>query len=98
MAERSWWTSSRHAERDPSNLAVFASTLGALQLQELRQYADDRTKFDERLKRSQQLKDAFDQYVVPLATNDAERARLLRPARRETTDLLRSSDSRSSFC
>jgi hypothetical protein len=66
-----------HAERAVSNVAVFASTLGAPQLQELREYADDRTKFEDRLKRSQQLKDSFQQHVVPLAANDAERARTL---------------------
>jgi len=64
-----------HVERNPSHLAVFASTLGAGNFKELQTYATDSTSFKARLERSVELKQEFNDYLLPICDNDLERAR-----------------------
>ncbi len=65
----------QHVERDPSHRAVFASTLGARDVEELRTHAADTKMLEERLAQSRELKSQFLQYVLPLCNSDPERAR-----------------------
>ncbi|HWM89563.1 MAG TPA: hypothetical protein VN493_02225 [Thermoanaerobaculia bacterium] len=76
-----------HVERDPKNCAVFASTLGARDFEELRAYAKSREMLEERLAQSAELNSAFCGYVLPLCGGDTERAlTFLRRARTHAID------------
>ncbi len=63
-----------HVEKDPNSRAVFASTLGARDFEELRGYIGSREILDARLQRSAELSSAFRDYVLPLCGGDVERA------------------------
>ncbi len=65
----------RHVERDPAHLAVFASTLGAGDFEELRAFAETEEIFEVRLGQSRRLKAKFEQHILPLCGNDIARAR-----------------------
>ena len=64
-----------HVERSPKHVAVFASTLGAPHLQELRDYAADASIFDARLSRATELKERFRKHLLPILSGDVNRAR-----------------------
>lgn len=64
-----------HVECDSAHRAVFASTLGARDVEELRLYATEREMLDARLAQSEELKANFRTYVLPLFDGDMERAR-----------------------
>ena len=64
-----------HIERVDTNLAVFASTLGARDFEELRAYCDSKEVLEARLKRSSDLDADFRKYLLPLCGHDVERAR-----------------------
>ncbi|HWP40499.1 MAG TPA: hypothetical protein VNL70_06190, partial [Tepidisphaeraceae bacterium] len=64
-----------HVERDPRNVAVFASTLGAPRLEELRSVAATAQTLQQRLAQSAELKNDYDKYVLPLFGGNQERAR-----------------------
>ncbi len=66
-----------HAARGDSHRGVFASTLGAPELEELRLHAATKEVFEGRLTRSNDLRSGFLEYVVPLCDGDRERARTL---------------------
>ncbi|WP_148314482.1 ATP-binding protein [Sorangium cellulosum] len=77
----------RHVERDRSHRAVFASTLGAPEFDELRAHAASTATLDARLDRSSSLKSEFRKYLLPLCGNDTERAReFLQRTRVHTAD------------
>jgi hypothetical protein len=63
-----------HIERDSTNRAVFASTLGARDFEELRAYSSDLVTLNGRLTRSADLDADFRKYVLPLCGNDLQRA------------------------
>src|ERR1039458_9460044 len=77
-----------HIERGASHRGVFASTLGAPDLGELRTHSATKALLDARLARSDGLNSKFLQYVVTLCGGDAERARhfLLRTAQYATDE------------
>jgi hypothetical protein len=64
-----------HVERADSNAAVFASTLAAPDLDELRTYAGTPEILKSRLALSQNLASKFREYLLPLCKGDEERAR-----------------------
>jgi hypothetical protein len=64
-----------HVERNPTNRAVFASTLGARDFEELRAHSQNATTLEARLKASADLGSDFRKYLLPLCGNDAERVR-----------------------
>jgi hypothetical protein len=64
----------RHVEMEPSSYAVFASAQGARDLEELRTFSIDKVDLDARLSRSAKLNAAFRKYILPLCSNDPERA------------------------
>lgn len=66
-----------HVERDSTNRAVFASTLGARDFEELRAYSTETSMLEARLQLSADLDADFRKYVLPLCGNDPERARTL---------------------
>lgn len=63
-----------HVERDSANRAVFASTLGARDFEELRAYSGDAAMLEARLKRSTDLDRDVRKYLLPLCGNDLVRA------------------------
>jgi len=65
----------QHVERDPNNRSVFASTLGAPDLEELRAHAATTAMLDARLNRSTDLKSQFLEHLLPLCDKNAERVR-----------------------
>lgn len=65
----------QHVERDATNKGVFASTLGARDFEELREFVESQPIFDTRLDQSGPLKVAYRQHILPLCRGDAERAR-----------------------
>jgi len=64
-----------HVERDVRNMAVFASTLGAAKLEELRSASAAADILKQRLDQSSGLKDQYDRYLLPLFGGDQDRAR-----------------------
>lgn len=64
-----------HVERDAHNIAVFASTLGAARLEELRSVAAIADTLQLRLDQSAELKADHEKYLLPLFGGDRERAR-----------------------
>jgi hypothetical protein len=64
-----------HVERSSTNRAVFASTLGARDFEELKAYSSTSAALDARLKRSTDLQRDYRNYLLPLCSNDSERAR-----------------------
>lgn len=64
-----------HVERADSNAAVFASTLAAPEVDELRTYARTPEILKSRLALSQNLGSKFREYILPLCNGDEERAR-----------------------
>lgn len=64
-----------HVERDIHNTAVFASTLGAAKLEELRSASATADILEQRLDKSAELKVEYEKYVLPLFSGDQERAR-----------------------
>lgn len=64
-----------HVERDDRNLAVFASTLGAAKLEELRSVAATPDALALRLDQSVDLKKDFEKKLLPLFSGDKDRAR-----------------------
>jgi hypothetical protein len=64
-----------HIEGDPSHVAVFASTLGAGDLSELRAFAVDSPMLKARLERSEKLNGMFTNSIESLCGGDFERAR-----------------------
>lgn len=64
-----------HVERNFSNIAVFASTLGAAKLEELRSASTTADIFNARLDQSNGLNTEYKQYLLPLFGGDQERAR-----------------------
>jgi hypothetical protein len=64
-----------HVERDNRNVAVFASTLGAAKLEELRSVAATADMLKQRLDQSVELKSDYDKYFLPLFSGDKDRAR-----------------------
>jgi hypothetical protein len=76
-----------HVERNANNFAVFASTLGTPELDELRLYATTQDLFAKRLNQSKALKEGFTRYLLPVFSNDEDRAlTFLRRSRTNTTD------------
>lgn len=66
-----------HVEQDATCRGVFASTLGARDLEELRAHAANGTMLADRLKRSKDLKADFQNYLVPLCGGDGQKACVL---------------------
>ncbi|MCB1739435.1 MAG: hypothetical protein KDK91_03640 [Gammaproteobacteria bacterium] len=64
-----------HVERDPRNVAVFASMLGAARLEEMRSVATTAVTMQQRLNESMELQSDHDKYLLPLFDGDKERAR-----------------------
>lgn len=64
----------KHTEREDRNLAVFASTLGAAKLEELRAVAGSADTLQQRLGQSAGLSADFDKYLLPLFGGDTNRA------------------------
>ncbi len=64
-----------HVERDSRNVAVFASTLGAARLEEIRSVAMSADTLRQRLNQSKDLSADFDNYLLPLFDGDSERTR-----------------------
>ncbi len=64
-----------HVERNVSNIAVFASTLGAAKLEELRSASATADTFNARLDQSKELTADYKRYLLPLFGGDQERAR-----------------------
>lgn len=64
-----------HVEKDPSHVAVFASTLAAPDLQELHSNAKTLDMLRQRLQQSAKLNSSFLDYVVPLCAGDENRGR-----------------------
>ncbi len=70
-----------------ANIAVFASTLATSELDELRLYATTQDLFANRLNQSKTLKEGFTRYLLPVFSNDEDRAlTFLRRSRTNTTD------------
>jgi hypothetical protein len=65
-----------HVERNARNIAVFASMLGAANLEELRAAADAPDTFAKRLDHSAELKSQYQKYLLPLFGGDGDRARV----------------------
>ncbi len=65
-----------HAERDHRHIAVFASTLGAATLEELRSAAASAMVLKERLAQANDLDRQFQSYLLPLFDGDQDRARI----------------------
>jgi hypothetical protein len=63
-----------HIRDDPRNMGVFASTLAAGDLEELRACSKTSAMFDERLRQSEDLKGKFDKYILPLCSGNKEEA------------------------
>jgi hypothetical protein len=66
-----------HVRTDQQNRAVFASTLGAAELEELKSFSNDTTLFLDRLGHSIALRTKFSRYLLPLAGGELETARML---------------------
>jgi hypothetical protein len=66
-----------HVQRSEANHGVFASTLGAGELEELRLYIADETLFKDRLEKSAALNGKFRTSILPLFDGDEEGARQL---------------------
>jgi hypothetical protein len=66
-----------HAQRSETNHGVFASTLGAGDLEELRLYITDETVFKDRLEHSASLRGKFRASILPLCGGDEKLARQL---------------------
>jgi hypothetical protein len=64
-----------HVERDTSHRADFASSLGAGQIDELCAHAASEEMLQTRLDRSNDLREDFENYFLPVFGGDAERAR-----------------------
>lgn len=64
-----------HVERDARNIVVFASTLGAARLEEMRSAASTAEILRQRLDQSRDLKSDYENYLLPLFGGDHERAR-----------------------
>lgn len=64
-----------HVERDAHNIAVFASTLGAAKLEELRSFSATEDILKQRLAKSAELKAEYEKYLLPLFGGDQVRAR-----------------------
>jgi hypothetical protein len=64
-----------HVERDAHNIAVFASTLGAAKLEELRSASATADILKQRLDQSEALTAEYDKYFLPLFGGDQDRAR-----------------------
>lgn len=64
-----------HAERSDRNVAVFASTLGAAKLEELRAASGTQLSFKQRLEHSRELREEYEKHVLPIFSGNAERAR-----------------------
>lgn len=64
----------KHIDREDRRTAVFASMLGAPKLDEMRAVAATRDAFAKRLQQSVELKRDYEQYLLPLFGNDADRA------------------------
>ena len=62
-----------HVERNAAHCSVFASTLGAPDLDELRAHATDKPTLLARLSRSKELKSTFEDYLLPLCAGSVER-------------------------
>jgi hypothetical protein len=76
-----------HVDRNVANIAVFASTLATSELDELRLYATTQDLFVNRLNQSKTLKEGFTRYLLPVFSNDEDRAlTFLRRSRTNTTD------------
>jgi hypothetical protein len=76
-----------HVEQAPTNCAVFASTLGAGDFEELRSHATSKDTLEARLDRSKELKEDFHRYVLPLCDGDMARAlSFLQRCRSHATD------------
>jgi hypothetical protein len=66
-----------HAQRAETNHGVFASTLGAGELEELRLYITDETVFKDRLEHSASLRGKFRASILPICGGDEKVARQL---------------------
>jgi hypothetical protein len=64
-----------HVQRSAANQGVFASTLGAGDLEELRLYNADESLFKDRLEQSAALRGRFRTYILPLCDGNKDQAR-----------------------
>jgi hypothetical protein len=62
----------RHVETETTHRGVFASSLGARDLEELQTHAVTKELLDARLARSQDLKSQFLEHVLTLCDSDPE--------------------------
>src|SRR5215469_1240283 len=66
-----------HTQRDAANQSIFASTLGAYELNELNEHSSSPEVLDGRLNRNSELRADFNKYLLPLCDGDVQRTREL---------------------